>query len=63
MGAKIVTEHRDMQLYTIYAYTTYVSDYVMQEDQAVNVNIAMRYNEEEDKTYVYVATPVLGLDY
>lgn len=63
MGAKIVTEHRDMKLYTIYAYTTYVSDYVMQEDQAVNVNIAMRYNEEEDKTYVYVATPVLGLDY
>ena len=52
-----------MQLYTIYAYTTYVSDFVMQEDQAVNVNIAMRYNEEEDKTYVYVATPVLGLDY
>lgn len=63
MGARIVTEHRDMQLYTIYAYTTYVSDFVMQEDQAVNVNIAMRYNEEEDKTYVYVATPVLGLDY
>lgn len=63
LGARMVTDHRDMQLYTIYAYTTYISDYVMQEDNAINVNIAMRYNEDEDKTYVYVAVPVLGVDY
>lgn len=63
LGARVVSDHRDMQLYTIYAYSTYISDHVMQDDKAVNVNVAMRYNEQEDKTYVYVAVPLLGIDY
>ena len=63
MGARIVTENRDMRLYTIYAYSPYISDYEIQDGEAVNINIAMYYNEKEDQTYLYAAVPLVGLDY
>lgn len=63
MGAHVVTENRDMQLYTIYGYTPYIGEYQMQEDEAVNINIAMYYSRTKDETYVYAAVPVIGLDY
>ena len=63
MGARVVTENRDMKLYTIYAYTPWISEYEMQENQAVNINIAMYYSEIKNETYVYAAVPIVGLDY
>lgn len=63
MGARIVTENRDMNLYTIYGYSPYISDYEIQDGEAVNINIAMYYNELEDTTYLYAAVPLVGLDY
>lgn len=63
MDARIVTENRGMDLYTIYGYTPYISEYQLQEGTAVNVNIAMHYNEEEDRTYIYAAVPVIGVEY
>ena len=52
-----------MRLYTIYAYSPYISDYEIQDGEAVNINIAMYYNEKEDQTYLYAAVPLVGLDY
>lgn len=63
LGASVVSENRDKKLYTILGYTPRINEYKMQEDQAVNVNIAMYYSAVKDKTYVYAAIPVLGLDY
>ena len=63
LEAKVVSENRDMQLYTIYGYTSYVKEYEDQERKKVNINLAMYYQELEDKTYVYMAIPVIGLDY
>jgi len=63
MEAQVVTEHRTMELFTIYAYTPYITECKLQKNQAVNVNIAMDYNEEEDRTYLYAAVPVIGVEY
>lgn len=63
MDAKIVSENREMQLYTIYGYTPWIEEYEMQEDKPFNVNIAMYYSQTDDKTYVYAAVPAVGLDY
>lgn len=63
MDAEIVSENREMQLYTIYGYTPWIEDYEMQEDEPFNVNIAMYYSQGDDKTYVYAAVPAVGLDY
>ena len=29
----------------------------------INLNIGMRYSEDEDKTLIYIATPIIKLDY
>lgn len=63
VDASVVTENRDMQLYTIYGYTPYLKEYVKQGKKMVNVNIAMYYDEVKDQTCVYGAVPVLGVDY
>lgn len=63
LEAEVVTEHRSMELFTIYGYTPYIEEYKLQKNQAVNVNIAMYYNEEEDRTYIYAAVPVIGVEY
>lgn len=63
MDARIVSENRTMDLYTIYGYTPYLAEYQLQEGTAVNVNIAMHYNSGEDRTYIYAAVPVIGVEY
>lgn len=63
LGAEIVSENREMKLYTIYAYTPHITDYELQDGQPVNVNIAMYYSESNDETRVYAAIPIVGLDY
>lgn len=62
MNARVVSENREMQLYTIYGYTPWIFDYEMHEGEPFNVNIAMHYSTNDDKTYVYVAVPAVGLD-
>lgn len=63
MDAEIVSEHRDMDLFTIYGYTPHITEYQMQKNQPVNVNIAMYYDEGKDRTYIYAAVPVIGVEY
>lgn len=63
IDARIVTENRDMQLYTIYGCTPYLKESIKQGRKPVNVNIAMYYNETKDVTCVYGAVPVAGIDY
>lgn len=63
LQASIVVEQRDDELYTIYAYTGLISDYVKSEGNKINVNIAFTYNEKNNKTSLYVATPILNQDY
>ncbi|WP_455717136.1 YwmB family TATA-box binding protein [Anaerosporobacter sp.] len=63
LQANIVAEQRGDELYTIYAYTGIISDYVKSEGNKINVNIAFTYNEKENKTSLLVATPILNQDF
>lgn len=63
LQANIVVEQRGDELYTIYAYTGLINDYVKSEGNKINVNIAFTYNEKKNKTNLYVATPILNQDY
>lgn len=62
-GAHTVSKQKTDDLYTVYGYTGGINDYMMQGNQAVNLNIAMTYNEIKDKTKVYVAIPVMSESY
>lgn len=61
--ARVVSENRSMEFYTIYGYTPYIREYQLQNGSAVNINIAMHYDTEEDRTYIYAAVPVIEEEY
>ena len=60
---KIVNENRSEELYTVYAYTGIMDDYLTVEGHRVNINVAISYNEEKDQTNIYLATPILNEDF
>lgn len=63
MKARIVSENRDMECYSIYAYVKNVKDYMLIENKKVNMNLSMSYNEASDRTYIYLATPMNNQDF
>ena len=63
LKARVTYENRVEDFYTIYAYTGGVKDYINVGDSKVNIQVAMNYNEVQDKTVVYLATPILNGSY
>ncbi|PKM51555.1 MAG: hypothetical protein CVV02_06365 [Firmicutes bacterium HGW-Firmicutes-7] len=51
------------QLKSAYAYSKYMEDYVVTNGEKINMDLAITYNEIEEKTYFYVATPVITFEY
>ncbi len=60
MEAEEVCGSRIMDMYTIYGYTPNEREYVYQNSEKVNVNIAITYDEETDKTRVHMAVPFIA---
>ena len=60
---KIVTESRNNNLFTVYAYTDKIEDYVLRGSMKTNLNVAISYDEIKNITEVYMATPFLNQDY
>lgn len=59
----IINDHRGTDLYTIYGYSSLMKDYITVEKNKVNVNIIFQYDEEQNETILYLATPVMNEDY
>ena len=63
LGAKVVAENRDSDIFTIYAYSKGAGSYITIGGNKINMNIAIGYDEEQNRTKVYLASPVNSLDY
>lgn len=63
VDGKIVTQHRSDDLFTVYAYTEKIDNYILTGSMKTNINIAISYDEENDITEVYMATPFLNTDF
>mgnify|MGYP000850593131 FL=1 len=63
LDADIVAQNRDSDIFTIYAYSKGVGSYITIGGSKINMNIAIGYDEEENMTKVYLASPVNSLDY
>lgn len=61
--AKKITEKTDNDIYTIYAYDKDIDNYISLGKNKVNVNISMNYNEKNNTTTIYMATPINNEDY
>ena len=59
LGAEIVYEYREHDLYTVYAYTASLENYITVDNKKINVHIAMSQNEEHYRTILYLASPIL----
>ena len=65
MNAKVVVENRTKELFSVYAYSKNIRD-----DETINlgvsktnINIAANYNEGLKQTRIYIATPVIDIEY
>ncbi len=63
LDTKIKTQQRSDDIYVIYGYSKYISEYKKVGNQKINVSLAMNYNEEEKSTYIYLSTPLINEDY
>lgn len=59
LNAETVYEHREDDLYTVYAYTAALDKYITVEKKKINVHIAMSIDEENYRTILYLASPIL----
>lgn len=59
LGAEVVYEYREHELYTVYAYTASLDNYITVENRKINVHIAMSQDEEHYRTILYLASPIL----
>ena len=59
LGAEVVYEYREQELYTVYAYTASLENFITVENKKINVHIAMSLNEDHYRTTLYLASPIL----
>ncbi|SET09589.1 YwmB family TATA-box binding protein [[Clostridium] polysaccharolyticum] len=63
LQAKRVDSIQADNYYAVYGYTNMVKDYIKASGKRININVVVTYNEQEDKTKLCLATPVLNEDY
>lgn len=63
LNGKSVETYQDENLVSSSIYTPYIDKYIYTGNKKMNYNIAMRYNEYEDKTYVWIGTPIITIGY
>ncbi len=63
MNATILEDYITDKVYSVVGYTKRINEYIYSEKQKININLALRYNEYENKTYLYLATPLITVEY
>lgn len=53
-----VYENRESANYTVYAYTGVIEDYIVVEKKRLNVQVAIYYDRDTDRTEVVLASPI-----
>ncbi|MDD4568902.1 MAG: YwmB family TATA-box binding protein [Tepidanaerobacteraceae bacterium] len=54
---------KDDYTFNIMGFSPLLSEGVQILGKDYNINIAMRYNSEEDRTYIWIGTPIISLEY
>lgn len=63
LDAKVISEIREQDLFIIYGYTGLIKEYILTNSNKVNINVVITYDEQVDKTNIYLASPILNEDY
>ena len=60
LHGEIALDYEEGGLYTVYAYTGLINEYIVSLGSKVNIQVAITYDEGNDKTIVTLATPILN---
>lgn len=60
---KVVEEYTDSMILSYTIYTPYIENYIFSLEKRVNLNLAIRYNEYENQTYIWIGTPIITTGY
>ncbi|CCQ94687.1 exported hypothetical protein [[Clostridium] ultunense Esp] len=60
---KIVEEYKEDGVLSLSIFTPYIEEYVFTGNKKMNMNIAVRFNEYEDRTYIWIGTPIITVGY
>lgn len=63
LQAKVVKKVDSEGVYSVYAYTGLIGQYITVERKRININIAMSYDEKNNVTTIHLATPIMNEDY
>ncbi len=64
MNAEVVDKMQEENFLSVTAYSKILKEnYLECFGDKINLNIGIRYSENEDKTLIYIATPIIKLDY
>lgn len=61
--AKKIDEIKDRDLISTSAYSRSISSAIRSNGRKINLSLAVRYNSTENKTYIWLATPVITIEY
>ncbi len=60
LDGEVSMKYEEGNLYTVYAYTGLINEYIMSMGSKVNIQIAITYDEQAGKTMIYLASPILN---
>ncbi len=60
LQGEIALRYEEEGIYTVYAYTGLINEYIVSAGSKVNIQIAITYDEQTQKTIVYLASPILN---
>lgn len=58
--AKEVYREENNSMYSVYGYTRYREGYVYQQEEKVNINVAISYDPDKNISYIHVASPFIN---
>lgn len=63
LQGEIAFDYQQKDTYTVYAYTGLIDEYIETVGCKINIQIAMTYDEQAEKTRIYLATPIINQDW
>ncbi|MGI1690562.1 YwmB family TATA-box binding protein [Thermoanaerobacter uzonensis] len=63
LHAQKVEGMEDENIISVSAYSSKLKEYIKLGSEKINLNVAIRYSSFDDKTYLWVATPIIAIEY
>ncbi len=60
LQGEVAFDYQQGESYTVYAYTGLIDEYIETVGCKINIQIAMTYDEDLEKTKIYLATPIIN---